>query len=239
MDPSSLVKLIGHRCARRPIPVCPFQHKKAASHRLQGVFFSQSKGLTIVFCSIFQQSLGQLKCLLEFILGTWKLNCQCCQHHTWSSMSPSKADPHPLFDHRQHRVCSRRLILHIILLYPSPYFRLSGWNLAPKSNLKKRNKKLKVCRFQRIGFDGSPCRKEALADTEDGFPSFVWTTRKPPASSVHHSVSQCGASDPAWHPPCRRLHCQLPSILPSIPAIYLQILLCPRRADNTQLRFQE
>lgn len=112
--------------------------------------------------------------------------------------------------------------------------------LASSTKIKNKiNKKVKVYHFQRIGFAGSPCRKEALADMEDGLPSFVWTTRKSPASSIHHSVSQRGASDPAWHPPCRWLHCQLPSILPSIFAIYLQILLYLRRANNTQLRFQE
>ena len=125
--------------------------------------------------------------------------------------------------------------------YYSPYF-ISGSEagILHQNKTKKTNqKKVKVYHLQWIRFAGSPCRKEASADMEDGLPSFVWTTRKPPASSIHHSVSQRGASDPAWHPPCRRLHCQFPSILPSISAMFFQILLYFCSANNTQLCFQE
>lgn len=52
-----------------------------------------------------------------------------------------------------------------------------------------------------------PCRRwiaPLRVNTRSSLP-FPFSSQYPPS----------GAADPAWHPPCRRLHCQLPSILPS------------------------
>lgn len=121
-----LVMLMVRLCAPGPTPVCPFQYEEAAGHLLLGALFSQRKGSTLFIC---------LFLLLKSVLGTQKSNRRHCWHHSWSYMSPSKTDPHPLFDRRQHPVCSRRLTLRLIILYPSLYFRLSGWNPAPNLNI--------------------------------------------------------------------------------------------------------
>ena len=69
-----------------------------------------------------------------------------------------------------------------------------------------------------------------------------WIDRPPscehqelPATSIQQSVSPSGAADPAWHPPCRRLHCQLPSALPSNTASSPDPLLSLFITDNSWL----
>lgn len=86
-------------------------------------------------------------------------------------------------DHQQHPVCSKRLTLHLItvvMVSLSPSSLLALRLESCNKNVEKTNKqKDKAISLPNRRIAGPPCRKQALVDTEDGLPSFVWTTRSP------------------------------------------------------------